>query len=79
MAGALLAKLSLPAAMQLAADFVVTAIEATFAAGTPIREGVLLESVLPWLGQERAGRRRELVLKPKNPRPLGRRVAKKIQ
>lgn len=52
MTGALLHKLSLPKAMQLAADFVVAAIEATFTAGTPAREGVLLESVLPWLGQE---------------------------
>ncbi|SMC50656.1 pyridoxamine kinase [Sporomusa malonica] len=59
LAGALLYKHGLPFAMQLAADFVATAIKTTFAAATPTREGVLLESALPWLGQEWARCRRE--------------------
>lgn len=49
--GALLQNQSLPAAMQLAAAFVFQAIEKTRAAGTPQREGVLLEAALPWLYQ----------------------------
>jgi pyridoxine kinase len=59
-AGALLYKLSLPVAMKLAADFVATAIKATFVAGTPAREGVLLESALPRLGEEWAKCRKVL-------------------
>jgi pyridoxine kinase len=49
LAGALLHKKSVPQAMELAADFVTMAIKTTFEAGTPTREGVLLESALPWL------------------------------
>ncbi|WP_425058734.1 Pyridoxal kinase PdxY [Sporomusa carbonis] len=52
LAGALLHKHKLPAAMKLAADFVSLTIKTTFAAGTPTREGVLLESHLPWLCRE---------------------------
>ncbi|HWR42382.1 pyridoxamine kinase [Sporomusa sp.] len=58
LAGALLYKHSLPLAMKLAAAFVAAAIATTFAAGTPTREGVLLENALPWLGQEWANCRR---------------------
>lgn len=49
LAGALLHKQSVPQAMELAAAFVTMAIKTTFEAGTPTREGVLLESALPWL------------------------------
>ncbi len=51
LAGALLLGHSVPAAMQLAADFVAVAVKTTYAAGTPSREGVLLEMALPWLIQ----------------------------
>lgn len=47
--GSLLSKDSLPTAMKRAADFVALAIKTTFDAQTPKREGVLLESVLPFL------------------------------
>jgi pyridoxine kinase len=59
LAAALLYKHSLPFAMELAANFVATAIKVTFEAATPTREGVLLESVLPRLGQEWAKWHRE--------------------
>lgn len=49
LAGALLQQRSLPEAMQLAADFVALAVKTTYEAGTPRREGVLLEAVLPYL------------------------------
>lgn len=49
--GSLLHGDSLSAAMQLAANFVGLAIETTFSASTPTREGVLLERALPWLSQ----------------------------
>lgn len=49
LAGALLDKQNVPQAMELAAEFVNMAIKTTYAAGTPAREGVLLESTLPWL------------------------------
>lgn len=49
LAGYLLKGVSLPMAMQQAADFVGMAIKETFTAGTNPREGVLLEKVLPWL------------------------------
>lgn len=55
LAGALLQGQSLPAAMQQAADFVALAIKETYQAGTPPREGVLLERVLPALWQQQAG------------------------
>lgn len=51
LAGSLLGRYSLPDAMLKAAQFVEHAIKVTFAAGTPAREGVLLERVLPWLCQ----------------------------
>jgi len=51
LAGALLSQYSVAAAMQLAADFVAMAIKATYEAGTPAREGVMLEKGLPWLAQ----------------------------
>jgi Pyridoxal/pyridoxine/pyridoxamine kinase len=47
--GAMLSGTDLPSAVKLAADFVSVAINATRAADTPVREGVLLEKVLPWL------------------------------
>jgi pyridoxine kinase len=40
---------TLPTAMKRAANFVSLAIKASFEAGTPTREGVMLESVLPLL------------------------------
>ncbi|BBB90065.1 MAG TPA: pyridoxamine kinase [Methylomusa anaerophila] len=49
LAGSLLNGFSLPAAMKRAADFVALGIRTTFAAGTPAREGILLERALPWL------------------------------
>ena len=49
--GALLQGSSLPEAIQRAADFVAKAVQTTFAANTPPREGVLLEQALPWLGR----------------------------
>lgn len=51
LAGALLGGHSVPAAMQLAADFVAVAVKTTYETGTPAREGVLLEMALPWLMQ----------------------------
>lgn len=54
--GAMLSGASLQAAIKLAADFVSLAINTTHAANTPVREGVLLEKVLPWL-YESADRR----------------------
>lgn len=51
LAGALLSQYSVAAAMQLAADFVAMAIKVTYEAGTPAREGVMLEKGLPWLAQ----------------------------
>ncbi|MBP2625402.1 MAG: Phosphomethylpyrimidine kinase type [Firmicutes bacterium] len=50
--GGLLKGESLPTSMKRAADFVELAIKATVNAVTPTREGVLLESVLPWLCRE---------------------------
>lgn len=50
--GGLLKGKSLPIAMKLAADFVALAIKAAFEADAPVREGVLLERVLPWLCRE---------------------------
>lgn len=47
--GALLGHSSLESAMKQASAFVAAAVQATSAAGTPIREGVLLERVLPLL------------------------------
>ena len=49
LAGCLIKGESLMIAMTQAAEFVSRAIKATFAAGTNPREGVLLETVLPWL------------------------------
>lgn len=49
--GALLSHDNIPAAMQLAADFVARAINTTYESGTPAREGVILEKTLPWLVQ----------------------------
>lgn len=49
--GALLAKQTVPKAMQLAAEFVGLAVKLTYEAGTPAREGVLLEKAMPWLSQ----------------------------
>lgn len=51
LAGALLANQSVPAAIELAAGFVAAAVKMTYEAGTPTREGVLLEYALPRLGQ----------------------------
>lgn len=51
--GELLKGQSLLAAMRQAADFAALAIKITFEAATPTREGVLLESVLPWLCRAR--------------------------
>ncbi len=51
LAGALLRKHNVPQAMELAAEFVAVAIKDTYEAGTPTREGVILESALPWLMQ----------------------------
>lgn len=51
LAGALLQQSSLPDAIQKAAGFVEQAIRITFDAGTPVREGVLLEKALAWLCQ----------------------------
>ncbi len=47
--GSLMKGNELGIAMEQASDFVALAIKATFEAGTPKREGVLLECVLPWL------------------------------
>ena len=47
--GALLQNSSLPVAMKRSADFVAAGLKATFEAGTPTREGLLLEKVLPKL------------------------------
>lgn len=52
LAGALLSEYTVEQAMKLAADFVAMAVKTTFEAGTPSREGVLIELVLPWLGQK---------------------------
>lgn len=52
--GGLLSQYSVPAAMQLAADFAAITIKTTYEAGTPTREGVMLEKALPWLVQMRA-------------------------
>lgn len=49
--GALLKGLNLPMAIELATEFVTKSIKATFQANTPSREGVLLETALPWLCQ----------------------------
>ncbi|MBP2636366.1 MAG: pdxK [Firmicutes bacterium] len=51
LAGALLSRQTVPQAMKLAADFVAGVVKATYEAGTPSREGVLLEPALPGLGQ----------------------------
>lgn len=53
LAGAPLNKESVPQAIELAADFVALAIKATYAAGSPTREGVLLECAPPWLVERR--------------------------
>jgi pyridoxine kinase len=53
--GALLKGCNLPIAMQHATDFVARSIKTTFAANTPPREGVLLETALPWLCQVCSG------------------------
>lgn len=50
--GGLLKGKELPVAMKRAADFVALAIQASFAAQTPTREGVMLELVLPKLCSE---------------------------
>jgi pyridoxine kinase len=50
--GALLHQDSLPTAMKRAAEFTGLAIKTTFRANTPAREGVLVETVLPWLCAE---------------------------
>lgn len=50
--GVLLQRQGLPAAMKLAADFTAQCIRAAYQAGTPEREGVLLEAALPWLCQQ---------------------------
>jgi pyridoxine kinase len=50
--GSLLKGESLPTAMKRAANFVALAIKASFEAGTPTREGVMLETVLPYLYRE---------------------------
>lgn len=47
--GAILKGYSLHAAMQVATDFVTRSIKTTFQVNTPSREGVLLETTLPWL------------------------------
>lgn len=52
LAGSLLKGSSLAAAIKLSAGFVERCIETTFAAGTPTREGVLLESRLAWLADK---------------------------
>lgn len=49
LAGVLLKGGSLALAMKAAAGFVERCIQITFAAKTPVREGVLFESALPWL------------------------------
>lgn len=51
--GCLLRGTALREAMRLAGEFTALAIKTTYAANTPRREGVLLESVLPWLGRNR--------------------------
>ena len=48
--GKLLGGTSLPDAVTCAGDFVSAAVRETFAAGTPPREGILLEKMLPRLG-----------------------------
>jgi len=50
--GGLIKGESLLDSMKKAADFVELAIKATYHRNAPTREGVLLESVLPWLCQE---------------------------
>lgn len=50
--GSLLHKDSLPVAMERAVNFVGLAIKTTFQADTPTREGVVVESVLPWLWEK---------------------------
>jgi pyridoxine kinase len=59
--GALLQQSPLPEAVRRAGDFVSAAVRDTFAAGTPAREGVLLENALPGLcrRQPSAGPREE--------------------
>jgi pyridoxine kinase len=52
LAGSLLQGDPLPVAMEKAAGFVAAAIKVTLAAGTPPREGVLLEKILMCLGRE---------------------------
>ena len=47
--GELMGKKEMPDAVKRAADFVSLCIKATVEAGTPTREGVLLEGALPWL------------------------------
>lgn len=54
LAGSLLQGDPLPVAMERAASFVAAAIKVTLAAGTPPREGVLLEKLLMRLCQETA-------------------------
>lgn len=49
--GALLKGCGLSIAIERAAEFVARSIKTTFAANTPAREGVLLETALPWLCQ----------------------------
>jgi pyridoxine kinase len=56
--GAMLKGYSLSIAIERAAEFVTRSIKTTFMANTPAREGVLLETALPWLCQtfgEKAG------------------------
>jgi pyridoxine kinase len=50
--GSLLHKESLSAAIKQATEFTGLAIKTTFRANTPAREGVLVETVLPWLYSE---------------------------
>jgi pyridoxine kinase len=57
--GALLKGCNLPIAMERATDFVTKSIKATFQANTPPREGVILETALPWLCQVFGERREE--------------------
>lgn len=59
LAGALLHGQSLPAAMQMAADFVAMGIKNTYEAKTPTREGVLLEPALPWLCLQMVAKNKE--------------------
>ncbi len=55
LAGALLNGDDLPAAIERATDFVSLAVGITYAAGTPQREGILLEKALPFLYRKEAG------------------------